>query len=76
MLKGGLYRVTTNRGKPDASDLGAAGFRRDRLRPDLVAKFVPTRLRLMEQPKSSGNAMASPNRIASCWSPHWRSDRL
>jgi hypothetical protein len=34
MLKNGLHWVTANRGKPDASDLGAAGFRRDRLRPN------------------------------------------
>ena len=32
MLKNGLHWVTANHGKPDASDLRAAGFRRDRLR--------------------------------------------
>src|SRR4029078_907058 len=31
MLKNGLHRVTANRGQPDASDLRAAAFRRDRL---------------------------------------------
>src|SRR4051812_24960732 len=36
MLKIGLHWVTANRGQPDASDLRAAGFRRDRLRRNVL----------------------------------------
>src|SRR5690242_17853078 len=53
MLKGGLLRVTTNRGKPDASDLGAAGFRRDRLRWALLQSACRLAWPTLDQRKPS-----------------------
>jgi hypothetical protein len=69
MLKGGLPRVTTNRGKPDASDLGAAGFRRDRSRPDSAAKFVPPPSASIGPTEMSGNPMV--RAIRSYFSDRW-----
>jgi hypothetical protein len=54
MLKIDLQWVTADHGKPDASDLCAAGFRRDRLRQGRIAKSVPRVAGPLQKPAHIG----------------------
>jgi len=74
MLKIGFRWVTANRGKPDASDLRATGFRRDRLRHKRIAKCVPLAPSGSQDHPPSGRHQSTWHPTESAWLIRCRSD--